>query len=152
MAAGYSMASAATAFSGVTNHAICNVINSSTGLVRVTAIACSTDGVTSSAVPGLVGVFKSTQATAGTAGAATFNQVRGPTRTAQSTAGTAYTTDPTALTITWQFGLPQYNGLVLLQFPLGREPEQTTASNALGFRYTSTATVNVYGSLEFEEG
>lgn len=152
MAAGYSMASAATAFSGVTNHTICNVINSATGLVRMTDMMCSTDGTTSSAVPGLVGIFKSTQAGAGTAGGATFNQIRGATRTAQATVGWAYTAEPTTLTIIKQFALPQYNGLVILQFPQGREPEQITASNGLGFRYTSTANVNVYGSLEFEEG
>lgn len=152
MAAGYGIAGTATAFSGAVAHTLCNIINSATGLVRMTAMIASADGVTASAVPGVLSLFKSTQGAAGTAGGSTITQMRGPTRTVQGTAGYAYTAEPTALTLFSTMLLPQYNGLVVLQFPQGREPEQLTASNGLGVRYTSTATVNAYASAEFEEG
>lgn len=152
MSAGYGINSGVVALSGTTAKTLAQVINASNGLVRITEATVSTDGVTASAVPALLEMVKSTQATAGTAGGSTITQIRGPTRTVQATAGYAYSAEPTVLTAVKSYYVPQYNGLLVLQFPLGREPEQVTSANAMGFKLTPTATVNVRCNLEFEEG
>ena len=87
-----------------------------------------------SAVPGVLDACRSTQATAGTAGATTITQIRGPTRTVQGTAGFNYSAEPTVLTVVKSWYVPQYNGMLILQFPLGREPEQTASANAQAIR------------------
>ena len=49
-------------------------------------------------------------------------------------------------------GQPDPQTGMVIQFPLGREPEQTVTADALCIRCTAPATVNAAGYLEFEEG
>lgn len=152
-AAGYLVSTnGATALVAATAKTLCNVINSATGLVRIVEIHVSFDGVTSSAVPVLVELCRSTQATAGTPNGTTIVQTRGPTRTPQATAGQSYTAEPTVITEHRRWLVPAFMGHLTLQFPLGREPEQIAASNGILLRATAPAAVNARAYIEFEEG
>lgn len=140
------------ALSAATAKTILNVINAANSLIRITELSVSFDGVTATAEPVTVELCSSTQAGAGTSTAHTIVQVRGPTRTVQATGARNYTAEPTTLTVLKRWLVPAFNGLLLVQFPLGREPEQVTTADGLCIRCTAPATVNVQGYIEFEEG
>lgn len=153
MAAGYTVESNGNiALSAATAKTILNVIAASNSLVRITEMSVSFDGATATATPVTVELCKSTQGAAGTSTSHTIAQVRGPTRTVQATAARNYTAEPTTLTVLKRWLVPAFNGLLVIQFPLGREPEQVTSANGLCLRCTAPATVNAQGYLEFEEG
>lgn len=154
MPAGYTIdTQGSIAMAAATAKTILNVINSSTGLFRIVELSVSFDGATATAVPATVELCKSTQAGNGTGSTATTpTQVRGATRTIQLTATRNYTTEPTTLTVAKRWLVPVFNGLLVVQFPLGREPEQITASNAYALRVTAPAVVNCAAYLECEEG
>jgi hypothetical protein len=108
------------------------------------------DGVTATAVPVLVEVCRSTQATAGTSGTAvTVQQVYGPTITAGFTGGSNFSAEPTALTVLDSFLLDPNKGVVLYDYPLGDTPD-TAVSQAIVIRCTAPAAVNVRAGLVFE--
>lgn len=139
------------ALTAATAKTILNVINAANGLIRITEMAVSFDGVSSTAEPVTVELCSSTQATAGTSTAHTIVQTRGPTRTVQATAARNYTAEPTTLTVIKRWLVHPQTGL-FVQFPLGREPEQVTTADGLCIRCTAPATVNVQAYMEFEEG
>lgn len=134
-----------------TARTILSVINAANSLIRICELSVSFDGTSGTAEPVTVELCSSTQATAGTSTSHTIAQVRGPTRTVQATGARAYTAEPTVLTVLKRWLAHPQTGLVI-QFPLGREPEQVTTSDALCIRCTAPANVNVQGYLEFEEG
>ena len=150
---GYTVASAGNiALTAATAKTVLNIINASNSLIRIVEIGVSFDGVTSTAVPVVVELCKSTQAGAGTSTSHTIVQGRGPTRTVQATAARNYTAEPTVLTAYKRWLVPAFMGLVVIQFPLGREPEIITSANAYALRCTAPAAVNFQGYMEFEEG
>lgn len=152
MPAGYTVeTSGDVALTAATPKTIMMVINAANGLVRLTEIGVSFDGTSASAEPVTVELVSSTQATAGTNTAHTIAQCRGPTRTVQTTAARNYSAEPTVLTVLKRWLVHPTSGLVL-QSPLGREPEQVTTADGLGIRCTAPANVNVQGYMEFEEG
>ena len=152
MAAGYvAETTGDIALTAATAKTILNVINAANGLIRITEMAVSFDGVSSTAEPVTVELCSSTQATAGTSTSHTIVQTRGPTRTVQATAARNYTAEPTALTVIKRWLVHPQTGL-FVQFPLGREPEQVTTADGLCIRCTAPANVNVQAYLEFEEG
>lgn len=152
MAAGYvAETTGDIALSAATAKTILNVINAANGLIRLTELAVSFDGTSSTAEPVTVELCSSTQATAGTSTSHTIVQVRGPTRTVQATAARNYTAEPTTLTVIKRWLVHPQTGL-MVQFPLGREPEQVTTADGLCIRCTAPATVNVQAYIEFEEG
>jgi len=141
------------ALTAATAKTILNLINATNGLVRIVEMSVSFDGATATAVPAAVELCSSTQGAAGTPGTApTVSQLRGPTRTVQATAQQGYTAEPTTLTVLKRYLVPVFNGLLVVQYPLSREPEQTTSARGLCVRVTAPAAVNVSGYLEFEEG
>lgn len=153
MPAGYALTSgsSAVALSAATAKTILGVVAASNVAARVTEMGVSFDGVTSTAVPVLVELCDSTGATAGTPGATpTPKQIRGVARAAQATGGNAYSAEPTTLTVIKQWLVHPQTGMVV-QFPLGREPEHVGAGG-LFIRCTAPATVNARAYLEFEEG
>lgn len=154
MPAGYAFTTVGSlALTAATAKTILNVINAATGLVRLVEFSVSFDGVTATAVPAVVELCQSTQAGAGTPGTApTVVQMRGPTRTQQFTVAQGYTAEPTALTAFARYFVPVFNGLLVVQFPLGREPEMITASRGICLRVTAPAVVNVSGMVVVEEG
>jgi hypothetical protein len=124
------------------------------GLV-VVEMSVSFNGVTSSAVPALVELVRSTQAGAGTSGVApTITQVRGRTTGATApTGGSNYTVEPTALVNMRRWYVPQFMGLLLVQFPLGREPESDASggtTKAIGVRINVSADVTGLVNMEVE--
>lgn len=152
MAAGYvAETNGDIALSAATAKTILNVINAANGLIRITEMAVSFDGTSSTAEPVTVELCSSTQATAGTSTSHTIVQTRGPTRTVQATAARNYTAEPTTLTVIKRWLVHPQTGL-FVQFPLGREPEQVTTADGLCIRCTAPATVNVQAYMEFEEG
>jgi len=130
-----------------TTHVALAVIAGANQPVNVVAWGVSFDGSTSTATPALVEICQSTQATAGTAGASpTPVQISGRAITAQFTAGSNYTADPTSLTPVWQHYIPQYDGLYTEQQESGSEYESDLSGGtvkAIALRVTPSAAVNV---------
>jgi hypothetical protein len=152
MSAGYvAETNGDVALSAATAKTILNVINAANGLIRITELGVSFDGTSSSAEPVTVELCSSTQGAAGTSTSHTIVQCRGPTRTVQATAARNYTAEPTTLTVIRRWLVHPQTGIVV-QFPLGREPEQVTTADGLCIRCTSPAAVNAQAYIEFEEG
>lgn len=139
------------ALTAATAKTILSVINASNSLIRICELSVSFDGTSGTAEPVTVELCSSTQATAGTSTSHTIAQVRGPTRTVQATGARNYTAEPTVLTVRKRWLVHPQTGIVV-QFPLGREPEQVASANALCLRCTAPAGVNCQGYIEFEEG
>ena len=121
----------------------------------------SFDGVTASAIPAVVEVVYGTKATNSTPGTASTSftpvQVRGwPTQASAQTAANACTSEPTVLVSIKQWLVSPNGGLLLVQFPLGREVTGVASGAAIsgiqtGVRVTAPAIVNTRGYIEFEE-
>jgi len=154
MAAGYVVAGVGDmALSAATAKTVVNIINAANALITLTEISVSFDGITSTAVPVVVDLCSSTQATAGTPGSSpTPSQIYGPLRTVQATAGEDYSAEPTVLTVLKTWLIRADGGLFILQSPLGRETIQRTTADGLCLRLTAPATVNAHAYIEFEEG
>ncbi len=129
-----------------------NFINVANSTLKLIEFSVSFDGVTATAVPVLVEICHSTQATAGTASTPTIRQIRGATRTVQATAASQYTVEPTVLTVLKDYLVRADGGLIVIQFPLGREVEQNTTLDGLCIRATAPAAVNGRASMEIENG
>lgn len=152
MAAGYTAeTNGDVALSAATAKTVLSVINAANSLIRICEFGIGCDGTSSTAEPITVELCYSTQATAGTSTSHTITQIRGATRTVQATAARNYTAEPTSLTV-WKRWLLHPQTSMVVQFPLGREPECTVTSDALLLRCTAPATVNVQAYIEFEEG
>lgn len=139
------------ALSAATAKTILNVINAANGVNCIIEFSVSFDGVTSTAEPVTVELCSSTQATAGTSTSHTIVQTGGPTRAVQSTAQRNYTAEPTVLTVLKRWLVRADGGCLVIQYPLGREPEQVITADGLCLRCTAPAAVNVQGYIEFEE-
>jgi hypothetical protein len=113
------------------------------------------DGVTASAIPAFWEIVRSTNATNSTPGtgntseSANIQQVRGRAITTGFTAFSASTSEPTVLTRLDGDYLTPAGGLLVYDFPLGREFE-CDVSAGLGIRLTAPATVNARASIVFE--
>lgn len=134
---------------------ILNVIAPSGHGLAMVEFGISFDGVTSDAVPAIVELVNSTQATAGTSGVSPdIEQIRGRlTSGAAPTAGSNFTVEPTVLVVLKKFYVPQFNGLFVYQFPLGREAECESDAGtieALGIRVSVSAGVNAVAYIEVE--
>ena len=152
MPAGYTVeTNGDIALTAATAKSILSIINATNGLIRVTELSVSFDGVSATAEPVTVELCSSTEAGAGTATTHTIAQSRGPTRTVQATAKRNFTAEPSALTVLKRWLVHPQSGLTIF-FPLGREPEQVVTADALVLRCTAPANVNVQGYMEFEEG
>jgi hypothetical protein len=139
------------ALSAATAKSILSVICAANSPVKLIEIGVGFDGISGTAEPVTVELCSSTEATAGTATSHTIAQTGGVPRTAQASGKRNFTVEPTVLTVLKRWLVHPQSGMVL-QFPLGREPMQTTTSDALVLRCTAPAAVNAQGYLEFEEG
>lgn len=158
MAAGYACSSGA-AFA-VTSGAktLLNLIAPASAAPPVLVeFGISFDGVTASAVPALVELCASTQATAGTGGTVgTITQIRGyGGANAQATVLGQYSAEPTVLTPVKQWFVPAFMGLFTIQFPLGREAigfdAASTSMKGIALRVSAPAAVNARGYIEWDE-
>jgi hypothetical protein len=156
MAAGYVVktGTSATALVAATAKTVWNLIAAITKSALLTEFSISFDGVTASAVPVLVELCLSTQATAGTPGSSpTPQQIRGR-GTAVCTAGVDYSAEPTALTPVKHWLVTPNGGLLVIQFPLGRESQFDLSggtNKAQCLRANAPANVNCRAYAEFEE-
>lgn len=140
------------ALSAATAKTVLSVIAGANSLFRIIELAVSFDGTTSSAEPVTIELCYSTQAGAGSGSTThTIQQSGGSVRTVQATAQRGYTSEPTALTV-WKRWLCHPQTGFAMQFPLGREPEETVTADALCLRLTAPASVNCQAYIEFEEG
>lgn len=152
MAARYTVESAGDiALSAATAKSTLAVINAANALHRIIEMSASFDGQTAGNEPVTVELCRSTQATAGTSTAHTIAQSGGPVRTVQASGQRNYTAEPTVLTSIKRWLVHPQTSFTL-QFPLGREPEEPTTSDAYIIRCTAPDAVNFQGYLEFEEG
>ncbi len=158
MAVGYVANTSATAVPLVaaTAKTVLNVISGADSPAFVVEFGISLDGVTASALPVLVEMCFSTQATAGTVRTSPVGvQIRGyPAYTSASAFGEGYTAEPTVLTIVKQWLVDPNKGLFVVQFPLGREPQgvitAATSGKGIAFRCTAPAAVNARAYVEIE--
>jgi hypothetical protein len=133
------------------------VIAAANSGLLVTEFGISFDGVTASAVPALVELVSSTQAGAGTpTGTPTVTQVRGRVTGGEPpTASGRYSAEPTTLVRHRAWYVTPNNGILVVQFPLGREPETDDSGGSIkayGIRVNVTANVNVMCYMETEHG
>jgi hypothetical protein len=108
------------------------------------------DGVSASAVPGLVEICYCTWATnsPGTASTSiTPAQTLGRTLTAGFTAGYNWTTEPTALTVLRRYNTSPNSATILWEWPLGTEPDCALAEG-FAIRCTFPASVGVVATLD----
>lgn len=144
----------ATALVAATAKTLVNIIAGANQVPVITEMSIGFDGVTASAVPVLVDVGYSTQATAGTAGSSpTPTLIRGK-GAAGSTAGVDYSAEPTALTAFKHWLVTPNGGLLVIQSPLGREAQGDPSggtNKAVFLRGNAPANVNARAYMEFEE-
>jgi hypothetical protein len=155
MAAGYVVKTAgATALVGAAAKTLINWISGATVSPIPVEFSISFDGVTASAVPVLVELGYSTQGAAGTPGTSpTPTLIRGR-GTAVSTAAESYSAEPTTLTPFKHWLVTPNGGLLVIQFPLGREPQADLSggtNKALFLRANAPANVNARAYVEAEE-
>jgi hypothetical protein len=108
----------------------------------------SFDGATSTATPCLVELCTHTGATAGTSTAVTIVNNAGQRVTTGFTAGTNFTAEPTVLAPFKTFYQPVFNGLLVVQFTAGQEPD-SAVSQGFAIRLTAPAGVNARASMKF---
>lgn len=121
------------------------------GLSRIIELGLSFDGVTPANRPVLVELFSWDNTTG--AGAADIVASGGPSRTADGSGITEFTTEPTVLTKIKALRIRPDGGLVILQGPLGREIyEQIANTDGYVIRCSADDTVLFDGYMEVEEG
>lgn len=136
----YSVLANATSPSN-TAKTVINLLASAGSQATLIEFGISFDGVTATAVPILVELCLSTQATTGTSTAFTPVQLsQFPVGAGGVTAAINYTAEPTVLTPVKQWYVPPTSGFVM-QFPLGREPATQLSGSAtaksMAFRITT---------------
>lgn len=119
------------------------------------------DGVTNSAVPALCELCFGTKASNSTPGTGSTSftplQIRGwPAQASQTAAANTCTSEPTVLVSLKQWLLSPNGGLIVVQFPMGKEPTAVASGtavsgNQMALRATAPATVNTRGYLEYDE-
>jgi hypothetical protein len=141
---------AAVALAAATPKSVLAVIGTANFGVNLKKIDIGFDGVTASAIPGLVELCRSTQAGAGTSTTAgTPTQVGGTTITPGFTAQYAYTVEPTVLTVVRSWLITPTSSEFTYDFPLGDEPD-TPVSGAFILRCTFPAIVNCRAGMTYE--
>ena len=149
--AGYSFTTeGAVALAAATAKTIIGVASHANFGLSLTGWTLGFDGVTASAVPVLAEVCYSTWATnaPGTNSTATTErQEYGRVITPGFTAAKTWTAEPTALTVLQEFLLSPNGGLVVFEYPLGKEPD-CAVSEGFALRLTAPAVVNARASMK----
>lgn len=145
--AGYTAATGAAVATGTALKTILSVIAPAQFGIDLKKIHMGFDGVTSSAVPVLVELWRFTTDGTGTAG--TVNQVYGRTITPGFTSKYNYTAEPTSLTLIDSWLLTPNGGTLFYDLPLGDTPD-TAVSEGFALRTTAAATVNARATMWVE--
>lgn len=150
----YTARSGSLALSAATARTVCRVASTSAIGFELIEMGVTFDGVSATAVPVLVELLTDSNVSGGTAASITLAQIRGVAVAATITAA-SYSVEPTytSAVVLKEWLVPPTSGLVL-QFPLGREPEGEpgAAHQSCALRVTAPATVNVRSYLEVEQG
>jgi len=119
--------------------------------IEILEMAIFTDGVTGSAVPATWDLFTSDETSAGTGnGTAVTTQVKGRTQAHGLTVTQNHSVEGTTYTINKAGFIPQFMGALVLQHPLGTEPESPSdAADSIGLRINVTAAVNVLAWMKW---
>ena len=125
-------------------------INSANGVIKLVEWSVSFSGTSATDTPVLIDLCAVSTTTAGTATAHTPVQKKGPSRTAQFTAKRDFTVEPTAVAVLNSWRCHPQSGMVV-QYPLGREPDQWVGSYSLTLRVTAPAQVACRGYMDIEE-
>lgn len=148
----YVVSCASTALSASTTQSVV-LINPATIAYKITELSISFDGA-AAATAVEVDLYRTTTVGSPAGSSTTPIKVGSPNATtAQSTALTALTVEPTAVEILRRWFVSPASGLLLLQHPLGREPGAAGAGQQIGMRVItpSGVTPHAVGYLEFEE-
>ena len=122
--------------------------------IKIHELGISMDGVTATAVPATVELFKSDETTAGTSvGTPVTTQIKGEILAHGLTVGQNFSAEGTTYTIIKGLFVPQFMGVLVLQNPLGLE-EQSPAglADSIGVRINVSANVNVLTWLKWSRG
>jgi len=119
--------------------------------IEVKELAIFTDGVTASAVPATWDYFTSDETTAGSNPATSVTtQISGATHAHGITVGNNFTAEGTTYTVVKSGYIPQFMGTLILQMPLGDEPESPAGlADSFGIRINVTANVNVLAWIKW---
>jgi len=130
------------------------LLNPATVPFRVFQISVSLDNVTTDAEPVQFDLYRvvTIGSAAGTTSTPTPLDETDPA-TAQTTALTTLTTEPTTVTVIDGWYVTPHSGLFVVQFPLGREPKAKGAGARIGLRYVTASgvTPKANATLYFEE-
>jgi hypothetical protein len=117
---------------------------------RIIAWGISFDSVTAADAPVVVDLLF--QTTDGTGRAATVVPLDGAARAAVGTGFHSFSAEPTPGGIIESYNVPPQGGMVIREYPPGREPVVTNAtSSRIGLRANSAAIVNVLAWIQWEE-
>lgn len=119
--------------------------------IKIHEIGVSMDGVTASAVPATLEWGTSDETSAGTsAGTAVTTQIKGRAQAHGLTVGNNFTAEGTTYTIHAGVYVPQFMGILVLQNPLGLEPESPgDAADSFILRINVSASVNVLSWIKW---
>lgn len=156
MAAGFVVktGNTVTALSAGVAKTIVNIIGGANQVPVVTEISTGFDGVTATNAPVLVEMGYGTQATAGTPGSSPAPTLIRGKGSAGCTAGVDYSAEPTVLSPVKHWLVTPNGGLLVIQFPLGREivGDLSGGTNkSIFLRDNAPNAVNTRGYIEYEE-
>lgn len=129
---------------------IMSLVNWANGTFRIVEMGISFKGTVATAEPVVVELMQSSETGAGSSTAHTTARIAGAERSPQVTAKYNFTSEPTDLTDIARWLVHPQAGIVI-QWPLGREPECLTTQDALIIRCTAPSSVGVEGYLWWEE-
>lgn len=148
----YVVSCASTALSASTTLSLV-LINPATISYKITELSVSFDGAAAAAAVE-VQLYRTVTIGSAAGSGTTPIKVGNPgSTTAQSTALTVLTTEPTTVEVLRRWFVSPASGLLLLQHPLGREPGAAGTGQEIGLRVITPAgvTPHAVGYLEFEE-
>lgn len=136
------------ALAAATAKTVVAMLGAASDTLNVDEIGISFDGVTSAAVPAIVELIEIS--TLGTMTGFTPLQLYGPVQASSATAGYNASGEPTVQAVRAAWYVPVFNGLFVMQYPLGKESE-VAASRGFGLRVTAPAVVNCLPYIAFSE-
>lgn len=154
--AGYGVSTGgAVALSAATARTVLGVRSNAAFGLDLKKVRVSFDGTTAAAVPALVELCYCTWATQNTMGTnnttltSAVTQLYGRSLTHGVTAGKAWTTEPTVLTVQDEWLVTPNGGLLLYDLPLGDTPD-SALSEGFVLRMTAPAAVNARAAMWWE--
>lgn len=128
---------------------VVGVLGSAADTICVEEVSVSFSSAVATDAPALVEIGRITAL--GTMSSFTPVQSYGVTLASSATAGYNATVEPTYSAIDRAFYVPVFNGLFVVQFPLGREPSALAVSQGFAVRVTSPAAATCLASIVYAE-